>query len=82
MPKTPKSTKGESIVIVEIYPEDISDSLLPGDLETLKHKYGDRPCSYEVHYPWKKHPHLTWFVDEVYEKYGDTHNIVRQKESG
>ena len=82
MPKTSKNTKGESIVIVEIYPEDISDSLLPGDLETLKDKYGDRPCSYEVHYPWKKNPHFTWFVEDVYAKYAKTHRIVRQKESG
>jgi len=82
MPKTPKSTQGQKITIIEIYPEDIADSLMPGDLETLKNKYGDKPCSYEVHYPWKKNSHHTWFVDDVYEKYGETHQIVQQKESG
>ena len=82
MGKTPSSTHGEEIVIVEIYPEDIADSLLPGDLETLKSKYGDRPCSYEVHYPWKKNPHHTWFVENVYKKYAKTHRIVQRKGTG
>ncbi len=82
MPKTPSSTHGKEIVIVEIYPEDVADSLLPGDLEVLKSKYGDRPCSYEVHYPWKENPHHTWFVDDVYERYAETHRIVQRKGTG
>jgi hypothetical protein len=82
MPKTPKSTKGQEIIIVETYPEDLADTLMPGDVEILKEKYGDAPCSYEVHYPWKTHRHVTWFIDEVYEKYGDTHRIVRKKGIG
>ena len=65
MSKTPKSTKGESIIIVEIYPEDISSTLLAGDLKVLKDKYGDKPCLYEVRYPWKENHHVTWFVEDV-----------------
>lgn len=79
MAKTPKSTKGQKIVIVETYPEDFADILMPGDLEVLKEKYGDKPCTYEVYYPWKDHRHVTWFVDEVYDKYSETHIIIRQK---
>lgn len=81
MAKTPKSTQGQKIIIVEIYPEDIAESLLPGDLELFKEKYGDEPCTYEVYYPWKKHRHVTWFVDDIYEKYAKTHRIVRQKQT-
>lgn len=79
MPKTPKSTAGQRIVILELYPEDISDTLLPGDLKLLKEKYGDKPCFFEVHFPWKEVVHHTWFVDDVYEKYDNTHEIVRKR---
>ncbi len=82
MPKTPKNTEGQEIVIVETYPEDLAATLLPGDLELLKEKYGDKPCTYEIFYPWKKHSHITWYIDEVYEKYADTHHIVHKKETG
>jgi len=77
--KNRKNTRNKPIIIVEIYPEDMSDILLPGDYEILKERYGDKPCTYEVHYPWKDHPHHTWFVDDVYKKYAKTHTIVRQK---
>ena len=79
MGKTVKSTKGQEILIIETYPEDLADTLMPGDVEILKEKYGDKPCSYEVRYPWKKNAHFTWFVDDVYEKYEKTHRIVRRK---
>tara|TARA_B100000131_G_scaffold310350_1_gene341921 strand:+ start:308 stop:571 length:264 start_codon:yes stop_codon:yes gene_type:complete len=79
MPKTPKSTKGQKIIVVEVYPEDLAGTLMPGDIEVLKEKYGDQPCSYEVHYPWKKNVHHTWFIEEVYEKYDKTHMIERQR---
>tara|TARA_B100001250_G_scaffold381027_1_gene372974 strand:+ start:519 stop:764 length:246 start_codon:yes stop_codon:yes gene_type:complete len=79
MGKTPKNTQNKPIIIVEIYPEDVADSLMPGDIETLRERYGDKPCSYEVRYPWKKHVHHTWFVEDVYEKYGKTHTILVQK---
>ena len=79
MAKKRKNTQNKPIVIVEIYPEDMSDILLPGDYEVLKERYGDKPCTYEVYYPWKDHPHHTWFVDDVYEKYAETYTIVRQK---
>lgn len=82
MARTPKSTHGQEIIITEIYPEDVASSLLPGDLKTLKDKYGDKPCSYEVQYPWKDILHHTWFVDDVYEKYEKTHHIVQRKGSG
>jgi len=83
MAKTPKSTQGQEITILEVYPEDIAAVLMPGDLELLKEKYGDRPCSYEVCYPWKKHAiHHTWFVDDIYKKFGKTHKIVQQKTLG
>lgn len=82
MGKTAKSTRGQEIVIVEVYPEDLMDTLMPGDIKVLKERYGDGPCSYEVHYPWKTNVLFTWFVDDVYEKYADTHKIVRRKESG
>ena len=51
MGKTPKSTRGQKIVITETYPEDLSHVLMPGDLEVLKEKYGDKPCAYEISYP-------------------------------
>ena len=79
MAKKRKNTQNKPIVIVEIYPEDMSDILLPGDYEVLKERYGDKPCTYEVYYPWKDHPHHTGFVDDVYEKYAETYTIVRQK---
>jgi len=80
--KTAKNTRGQKIVIVEVYPEDLADTLMPGDIETLKDKYGDKPCSYEVYYPWKSNAHFTWFIEEIYEKYADTHNIVQGKGIG
>ena len=79
MPKNPKNTQDKPIVIVEIYPEDMADCLMPGDHEVLKAKYGDKPCMYEVRYPWKKYAHHTWFIDDVYERYAETHTILRQK---
>jgi hypothetical protein len=79
MAKTAKSTRGQTISILEIYPEDIAEALLPGDVELLKEKYGDGPCQYEVRFPWKDHMHYTWFVDDVYEKYSKTHKIIRRK---
>lgn len=82
MGKTAKSTEGQEIIIIETYPEDIAETLMPGDLELLKKKYGDKPCTYEVYYPWKKHRHLTWYIDDVYEKYADTHPIVHKKGNG
>ena len=78
MGNTPKNTSGKTILIKEIYPEDI-DCLLPGDCETLKAKYGEEPCLYEVRFPWKDNTHHTWFIDDIYERYGETHVIVRQK---
>jgi hypothetical protein len=77
--KTAKSTRGQTISILEIYLEDIADTLLPGDFELLKEKYGEDPCQYEVRYPWKDPVHYTWFVEDVYEKYSKTHKIVRRK---
>ncbi len=82
MPKTPKSTIGQTITILEIYPEDIANTLLPGDIDLLKEKYGDAPCQYEVRYPWKDQMHYTWFVDDVYEKYSKTHKIDQRKRYG
>jgi hypothetical protein len=81
MAKTAKSTHGQEIIIVETYPEDIANTLMPGDFELLKEKYGDKPCVYEIYYPWKTHRHLTWFIDDIYEKYAKTHRIVRQKQT-
>tara|TARA_Y100001937_G_scaffold128213_1_gene203056 strand:- start:7441 stop:7686 length:246 start_codon:yes stop_codon:yes gene_type:complete len=80
MGKTAKSTRGQEIIIVEVYPDDLSGTLMPGDIEVLKERYGDKPCSYEVQYPWKKNKHFTWFIEEVYEKYADTHKIIRQRQ--
>jgi len=80
--KTPKSTEGQEIIIIATYPEDLAAVLLPGDLELYKEKYGDKPCGYEVYYPWKKHRHVTWFIEEVYEKYAETHRIVLKKGNG
>jgi|TARA_R110001583_G_scaffold16196_29_gene65886 hypothetical protein len=77
--KTSKNTLGKTIFIKEIYPENIKDVLLEGDCETLKRKYGDKPCMYEVSFPWKDNIHHMWFIDEIYERYGETHVIVRQK---
>ena len=79
MAKTPKSTRGQKIIVVEVYPEDLAGTLMPGDVDLLKEKYGDRPCSYEVYFPWKKHATHTWFVDEIYEKYAKTHAIETQR---
>jgi len=79
MGKTPKSTKGQEIIITETYPEDLSHILMPCDLEVLKEKYGDKPCTYEVKYPWKENRHITWFVDDIYERYSESHIIIRQK---
>ena len=79
MGKSPKNTRGQKIVIVEVYPDDLAGTLMPGDLELLKDRYGNEPCSYEIHYPWKNNAHFAWYVDEVYEKYGDSHIIIRQK---
>ena len=58
MGKTAKSTRGQEIIIVEVYPDDLSGTLMPGDIEVLKERYGDKPCSYEVQYPWKKNKHF------------------------
>ena len=79
MGKSPNNTRGQKIVIVEVYPDDLAGTLMPGDLELLKDRYGNEPCSYEIHYPWKNNAHFAWYVDEVYEKYGDSHIIIRQK---
>ena len=79
MGKSPKNTRGQKIVIVEVYPDDLAGTLMPGDLELLKDRYGNEPCSYEIHYPWKNNAHFAWYIDEVYEKYGDSHIIIRQK---
>ena len=79
MGKSPKNTRVQKIVIVEVYPDDLAGTLMPGDLELLKDRYGNEPCSYEIHYPWKNNAHFAWYVDEVYEKYGDSHIIIRQK---
>ena len=79
MGKSPKNTRGQKIVIVEVYPDDLAGTLMPGDLELLKDRHGNEPCSYEIHYPWKNNAHFAWYIDEVYEKYGDSHIIIRQK---
>ena len=79
MGKTSKNTLGKTILIKEIYPESLRHVLGEADYHTLKKKYGEEPCMYEVRFPWKDNMHHTWFIDDIYERYGETHVIVRQK---